>query len=106
MTCIIAIKKDNKVYMAGERQITSEKNYITKKSPKIIHQGKYHLGFAGHLGFQLDWEYHPYNLDSCASINEALYHISDIFDFKKITNAHLLICDKENIAGIKIFSRY
>lgn len=53
MTCIAAIIKDNKVYMAGDRAVVDESLQMRSDTPKIWKVGDYLIGYCGGLEGQL-----------------------------------------------------
>lgn len=53
MTCIAAIIKDGKCYMAGERAIVDESQQMKSDVPKIWKSGEYLFGYCGTLEGQI-----------------------------------------------------
>jgi len=47
MTCIVGLKNNGKVYLAGERGASNEENILHISKPKIYRIGPYVVGFAG-----------------------------------------------------------
>jgi ATP-dependent protease HslVU (ClpYQ) peptidase subunit len=47
MTCIVGLKANNKVYLAGERGASNEDSIMHLTKPKIHKFGPYVVGFAG-----------------------------------------------------------
>lgn len=52
MTCIVALKANNKVYMAGERAASTDDSIVHLSKPKIHKVGPYVVGFAGSMDGQ------------------------------------------------------
>jgi ATP-dependent protease HslVU (ClpYQ) peptidase subunit len=53
MTCIAAIIKDGKAYMAGERAISDDHQQMKSDLPKIWRSGDYLFGYCGTLEGQI-----------------------------------------------------
>jgi ATP-dependent protease HslVU (ClpYQ) peptidase subunit len=53
MTCIAAIIKDGKAYMAGERAVTDDSHISKIDTPKIWKTGDYLMGYCGGLEAQI-----------------------------------------------------
>lgn len=51
MTCIVAIKNNNKVYLAGDAAATSGHTKVVRKDPKVFKNGRFLLGFCGSFRF-------------------------------------------------------
>ncbi len=61
MTCIAVTRKDNKLYMAGERGASDDDTILTLSSPKVWKLGPYLIGYAGTLdGERVRYNFNPY----------------------------------------------
>jgi ATP-dependent protease HslVU (ClpYQ) peptidase subunit len=47
MTCIVALKHEDKVYMAGDRGASDDNTILALDSPKVWKTGPYLIGYAG-----------------------------------------------------------
>ena len=60
MTCIVGLKANNKVYIAGERGASTEDSIMHLTKPKIHRFGPYVIGFAGTMeGQRLAYTFDP-----------------------------------------------
>ena len=60
MTCIAAVKLDNKVYMAGERGASTDESIMHISKPKVHKIGPYIIGYAGTMdGQRLSYSFDP-----------------------------------------------
>jgi ATP-dependent protease HslVU (ClpYQ) peptidase subunit len=60
MTCIVGLKANNKVYIAGERGASDDDSIMHLARPKINRFGPYVVGFAGTLeGQRLQYSFNP-----------------------------------------------
>lgn len=60
MTCIVGLKANNKVYLAGERGASDEESILEISKPKIHRFGPYIVGFAGTMeGQRLEYSFDP-----------------------------------------------
>lgn len=60
MTCIVGLKANGKVYIAGERGASDSDSIMHLTKPKIIKVGPYVVGFAGTLeGQRLLYSFNP-----------------------------------------------
>lgn len=50
MTCIVALSKDNKVYIGGERGHSDSHTLASSTQPKVFEVGSYLIGYAGNTG--------------------------------------------------------
>lgn len=49
MTCIVAVRKDEKIYMSGERGVSDDDIILQSSSPKVWQTGPYLFGYAGSM---------------------------------------------------------
>jgi ATP-dependent protease HslVU (ClpYQ) peptidase subunit len=60
MTCIVGLKANGKVYLAGERGASNEESIMHLTKPKIHKIGPYLVGFAGTMeGQRLSYTFDP-----------------------------------------------
>lgn len=60
MTCIVGLKANNKVYIAGERGASNDDSILHINKPKIYKIGPYVIGFAGTMeGQRLLYSFDP-----------------------------------------------
>lgn len=60
MTCIAALKVDNKVHMAGERGASTDDTILHLSRPKVQRIGPYLIGYAGSMdGQRLAYNFDP-----------------------------------------------
>ena len=49
MTCIVAVRKEDKIYMSGERGVSDDDIILQSSSPKVWQTGPYLFGYAGSM---------------------------------------------------------
>jgi ATP-dependent protease HslVU (ClpYQ) peptidase subunit len=60
MTCIVGLKANGKVYVAGERAASTDDSIVHLSKPKIYKFGPYVIGFAGSMeGQRLRYSFDP-----------------------------------------------
>ena len=60
MTCIAAIVKDGKAYIAGERGASTDSSIFPISEPKVWKNGEYLFGYYGtFMGERLKFNFHP-----------------------------------------------
>lgn len=60
MTCIVGLKANGKVYMAGERAASTDDTILNLSKPKVKVIGPYIIGFAGSMdGQRLTYSFDP-----------------------------------------------
>lgn len=60
MTCIVGLKANGKVYMAGERAASTDDTILHLSKPKVKAVGPYIIGFAGSMdGQRLTYSFDP-----------------------------------------------
>ena len=49
MTCIVALRHEDKIFMAGDRGASNDGNILSLDSPKVWKVGPYLIGYAGSM---------------------------------------------------------
>lgn len=74
MTCIVALKHDNLIYMAGDRAASNESIIGTLATPKIFKKGEYLIGYAGSMaGKRLAYHFDPPQPGPYVEIDEFMH---------------------------------
>jgi ATP-dependent protease HslVU (ClpYQ) peptidase subunit len=86
MTCIVGLKANGKVYIAGERGASNDDSIMNLTKPKVHRFGPYVVGFAGTMeGQRLSNSFNPPRPHEDQDLNEFMYttflkYLKDFYD--------------------------
>ena len=73
MTCIVALKYDGKVFMAGDRGASDTSIILPMETPKIHKSGPFLIGFSGSMsGQRLEYNFKP-SVPNTKNIDEYMH---------------------------------
>jgi ATP-dependent protease HslVU (ClpYQ) peptidase subunit len=112
MTCIVAVKDKNKIWMGGDSAACDEvgNSIIVRKHPKVFQNGKFLIGFSGSFRVGQILQYHfvpPKNKSNsdyeymCTSFVEEIQHTFSICGFTDYNKVSTEIPDSELIVAYK-----
>jgi 20S proteasome alpha/beta subunit len=74
MTCIVAVKQDNIIYMAGDRAASNEAIIGTLSTPKVFKKDEFLIGYAGSMaGKRLAYHFDPPSPPPYTDIDEYMH---------------------------------
>lgn len=108
MTCIVALKKDGKVWIGGDRRVSYGGPNITPPTkppedlpfPKIIQKDGFAFGFSGNRGIQDLFEWSVGSFDfSQKKFDDLISQVQNVISLLQTTGS-ILVCNKQQIGVV------